>query len=61
MQQGNSRMTADPMLEAIYERARKQEVKRAAKQAKFDKAIADGILDADGVPTGKQVKDSDEH
>jgi len=50
-------MTADPMLEAIYERARKQEVKRAAKQAKFDKAIADGVLDRDGVPTGKRESD----
>jgi hypothetical protein len=54
-------MTTDPMLEAIYGRARKQEVKRAEKQAKFDKAIADGELDADGVPTGKLVKDTNGH
>jgi len=50
-------MTADPMLEAIYERARKQEAKRAEKQAKFDKDIADGVLDRDGVPTGKRESD----
>jgi len=51
-------MTTDPMLEAIYKRAQEQEAKRVSKQAKFDKDIADGVLDADGVPTGKVGKDN---
>ena len=46
-------MTTDPMLEAIYKRAQEQEAKRVSKQAKFDKDIADGVLDADGVPIPK--------
>jgi len=50
-------MTTDPMLEVLYKRAQHQEAKRAEKQAKFDKDIADGVLDRDGVPTGKRESD----
>jgi hypothetical protein len=52
-------MTSDPLLDAVYGRAQHQENKRAEKQAKFDKSIADGVLDRDGVPTGK-VKDDEQ-
>ena len=48
-------MTSDPTLEAVYKRAQEQERKRIAKQAKFDKAIAEGVLDVDGVPIAPTI------